>query len=311
MNNQTNSNAKPMYTGPAPLTGGYPQWQIQQQAQQNVPYQGMYNGNPGGAYNMPSQMNQQYGYAPSPYNMQYQGGQSSQLGRYVPPTMQPGSQGLYNSNQWNNNGGYQYNLPNAYGQTGLNYGQGQGQAPMPSYQGMASQAQGALAQQMFSDPSMLNPQDRAFFNQQFQGMFNQNTGQSPMQQTNFGQMYNMGNNQGQGQQRLAGMMNAYFSDPSSFQDSQLRDQMRQQLQGLFSQNTGPSPMQQVNFGQQGQMLNRQQWQGANSGVGAAPTVDDTAARQALLEQRANDLRQRQWNQVLGSRGGRVNFPGGG
>jgi len=179
--------------------------------------------------------------------------------------MQPGSaflqQGLYNSNQWNNTGGYQYNLPNAYGQTGLNYGQGQ--AAM------------------------------------YPGMYNQ------------GQMYNMGNNQGQGQQLLAGMMNAYFSDPSSFQDSQLRDQMRQQLQGLFSQNTGPSPMQQVNFGQQGQMLNRQQWQGANSGVGAAPTVDDTAARQALLEQRANDLRQRQWNQVLESRGGRVNFPGGG
>ena len=269
MNNQTNSNAKPMYTGPAPLTGGYPQGQIQQQAQQKVPYQGMYNGNPGGAYNMPSRnqgnMNQQYGYAPSPYNMQYQGGQSAQLGRYTPPTMQPGSaflqQGLYNSNQWNNNGGYQYNLPNSYGQTGLNYGQGQ--AAM------------------------------------YPGMYNQ------------GQMYNMGNNQGQGQQLLAGMMNAYFSDPSSFQDSQLRDQMRQQLQGLFSQNTGPSPMQQVNFGQQGQMLNRQQWQGANSGVGAAPTVDDTAARQALLEQRANDLRQRQWNQVLESRGGRVNFPGGG
>lgn len=237
MNNQTNSLAKPMYTGPAPLTGGYPQGQVQQQAQQNVPYQGMYNGNPGGAYNMPSRsqgnMNQQYGYAPSPYNMQYQGGQSAQLGRYVPPTMQPGSaflqQGLYNSNQWNNNGGYQYNLPNSYGQTGLNYGQGQ--APM------------------------------------FQGMYNQ------------GQMYNMGSNQGFAP--IGQMAGAY-----------------DQLQGQYNQNMG-------------QMMNRQQWQGANSGVSSAPTVDDTAARQALLDQRANDLRQRQWNQVLEGRGGRVNFRGGG
>lgn len=259
MNNQTNSNAKPMYTGPAPLTGGYPQGQIQQQAQQKVPYQGMYNGNPGGAYNMPSRnqgnMNQQYGYAPSPYNMQYQGGQSAQLGRYTPPTMQQGNaflqQGLYNSNQWNNNGGYQYNLPNSYGQTGLNYGQGQGQAPMPPYQGMSGQAQG-------------------FYNQMGQ-QFNQNMGQSPMQQTNFGQMGQM-TEQAQG---------SYG-----------------QLQGQYNQNIG-------------QMMNRQQWQGANAGVGSAPTVDDTAARQALFDQRANDLRQRQWNNVLEPRGGRVNFPGGG
>jgi len=244
LNNQTNSNAKPMYTGPAPLTGGYPQGQIQQQAQQKVPYQGMYNGNPGGAYNMPSRnqgnMNQQYGYAPSPYNIQYQGGQSAQLGRYTPPTMQQGNaflqQGLYNSNQWNNNGGYQYNLPNSYGQTGLNYGQGQ--APMPSYQGMTGQAQD-------------------FY--------------SPMQQTNFGQMGQMAE-QAQG---------SYG-----------------QLQGQYNQNIG-------------QMMNRQQWQGANAGVGSAPTVDDTAARQALFDQRANDLRQRQWNNVLEPRGGRVNFPGGG
>lgn len=240
MNNQTNSNAKPMYTGPAPREGGYPQGQIQQQAQQNVPYQGMYNGNPGGAYNMPSRMNQQYGYAPSPYNMQYQGGQSPQLGRYIPPTMQPGSaflqQGLYNSNQWNNNGGYQYNLPNSYGQTGLNYGQGQ--AAM------------------------------------YPGMYNQ------------GQMYNMGNNQWQGFAPIGQMMG---------QAQGAYDQ----LQGQYSQNMG-------------QMLNRQQWQGANSGVGAAPMVDDTAARQALLDQRANDLRQRQWNQVLDGRpNGQVNWRGGG
>ena len=232
-----------MYTGPAPLTGGYPQGQVQQQAQQNVPYQGMYNGNPGGAYNMPSRnqgnMNQQYGYAPSPYNMQYQGGQSAQLGRYTPPTMQQGNaflqQGLYNSNQWNNNGGYQYNLPNSYGQTGLNYGQGQ--APV------------------------------------FQGMYNQ------------GQMYNMGNNQGQGFAPIGQM-------------AEQAQGAYDQLQGQYNQNMW-------------QMLNRQQWQGANTGVSSAPTVDDTAARQALLEQRANDLRQRQWNQVLESRGGRVNFPGGG
>jgi hypothetical protein len=151
------------------------------------------------------------------------------------------------------------------------FSQNMGQYPMQSYQGMAGQAQGALAQQMFSDPSMLNPQDRAFFNQQFQGMFNQNTGQSPMQQTNFGQIGQM-----------AGQAQGTYG----------------QLQGQYNQNMG-------------QMMNRQQWQGANAGVGSAPTVDDIAARQALFDQRVNDLRQRQWNNVLEPRGGRVNFPGGG
>jgi len=271
MTPNVNQYAKPMQlTSGVGASAPLPNYQtaLQQQAQQNVPNQGQYNGNPQGAYNMgqystgyaqgsyapmPSSpyMNRQVGYNPSQYNMQYQGGQSPYLGRYTPPTMQPGSaflqQGLYNSNQWNNQGGYQYNLPNSYGQTGLNYGQGQ--APMPSYQGMAGQAQGAFAQQMFNDPSTLNPQDRAFY-----GSMGQMAEQA---QGSYGQ-----------------------------------------LQGQYNQNMG-------------QMMNRQQWQGANAGVGSAPTVDDTATRQALFDQRANDLRQRQWNQVLEGRGGRVNFPGGG
>lgn len=147
MTPNVNQYAKPMQlTSGVGASAPLPNYQtaLQQQAQQNVPNQGQYNGNPQGAYNMgqystgyaqgsyapmPSSpyMNRQVGYNPSQYNMQYQGGQSPYLGRYTPPTMQPGSaflqQGLYNSNQWNNQGGYQYNLPNSYGQTGLNYGQ--------------------------------------------------------------------------------------------------------------------------------------------------------------------------------------------
>lgn len=48
-----------------------------------------------------------YNYAPGPRNMGYQ---NQNLGRYVPPMMSNP-----NANQWYNQGGYNYNLPNNYG----------------------------------------------------------------------------------------------------------------------------------------------------------------------------------------------------
>lgn len=58
-------------------------------------------GNPGTTNNM-----EQRTYRPaSPY---FGSGQRPDLGRYVPPTMRDG-------NNWNDRGGYAYNLPNSYG----------------------------------------------------------------------------------------------------------------------------------------------------------------------------------------------------
>lgn len=90
---------------------------LQQNAQRMVPNPGQFNGNPRGAYNT-NFMGQ--GNAPS-----YM--QQTNLGRYTPPTMQDGGRYGFNSNQWNNSGGYNYNLPGSYGSP-----QGGGQfAPMP------------------------------------------------------------------------------------------------------------------------------------------------------------------------------------
>lgn len=66
-------------------------------------------------------MRSNYGY--NPMGSQGVGGQygtqQGNLGRYRPPTMS-GNGG------WNDNGGYAYNLPNAYGSTGLGYMSGLG-----------------------------------------------------------------------------------------------------------------------------------------------------------------------------------------
>jgi hypothetical protein len=110
---------------PAPLPqGGVQNQQLQQRAQANVPYQGQFNGNPRGAANMPN----------NPQGFRGQGqapawSQQTNLGRYAPPTMTQfgGGAGGFNSNQWNNQGGYDYNLPGSYGSP---LGQGQF-APMP------------------------------------------------------------------------------------------------------------------------------------------------------------------------------------
>lgn len=106
----------------------FSQQNIQRSAQQQVPFQGMYNGNPRGASNMPRMGNQ------NPFGFQGQGqapawSQQTNLGRYVPPTMSSfgGNAGGFNSNSWNNQGGYDYNLPGSYGSP---LGQGQF-APMP------------------------------------------------------------------------------------------------------------------------------------------------------------------------------------
>lgn len=119
---------------PAPLpSGGVQNQQLQQRAQQQVPYQGQFNGNPRGANNM-QQRTQQGGNFQANQGFQGQGQapawqQQTNLGRYTPPTMGPGGpqNGGYNSNTWNNQGGMDYNLPGSYGSP---LGQGQF-APMP------------------------------------------------------------------------------------------------------------------------------------------------------------------------------------
>lgn len=89
--------------------------QVQANIQQQVPNQGQFNGNPNGAYN---QGFTGQGNAPA-----WQ--QQTNLGRYRPPTMRGGN-GQWNSNVWNDFGGYDYNLPGSYGSP-----MGQGQfAPM-------------------------------------------------------------------------------------------------------------------------------------------------------------------------------------
>ncbi len=47
-----------------------------------------------------------------PYSQYGFGGQSPQLGRYVPPTLSGSGN---DPTMWNNNGGYSYNIPNSYG----------------------------------------------------------------------------------------------------------------------------------------------------------------------------------------------------
>lgn len=98
----------------------FSQQSIQRNAQQRVPFQGQFNGNPRGANNMRS----------NPFGFQGQGmapawSQQTNLGRYRPPTMS--DFGGYNSNMWNDFGGMGYNLPGSYGSP---LGQGQF-APMP------------------------------------------------------------------------------------------------------------------------------------------------------------------------------------
>ena len=101
----------------------FSQQSIQRSAQQRVPFQGQFNGNPRGANNMGRRNN-------NPFGFQGQGmapawSQQNNLGRYRPPTMN--GMGGYNSNQWNDMGGMDYNLPGSYGSP---LGQGQF-APMP------------------------------------------------------------------------------------------------------------------------------------------------------------------------------------
>lgn len=77
---------------------------------------------PNTAYNTRS--NDMFGYNYNPFGMYGAGGQygnqQTNLGRYQPPT--------YGGNQ---QGPYAYNLPNAYGSTGLNYMSGFGQMGIP------------------------------------------------------------------------------------------------------------------------------------------------------------------------------------
>lgn len=75
------------------------------------------NSNPNTAYNSGGNgmFSNYFGYNPwgmNPAIGQY-GNQQANLGRYRPPTMSNGS--------WSDSGGYAYNVPNAYGSTGMDY----------------------------------------------------------------------------------------------------------------------------------------------------------------------------------------------
>lgn len=148
--------ADPMFGGSAPLPMTAPNrpvgsmGDIQNQIQRNLPFTPN-NGNPQGANNMPSrpQFNQQ----PTPERRAYLNnvsGQQSDLGRYRPPTLAGNGNDPMN---WNDYGGYDYNLPSAYGPTPNspysrgpyggypsylqpNWMQGAGSAPLPNSAGM-------------------------------------------------------------------------------------------------------------------------------------------------------------------------------
>lgn len=133
---------------------------LQQNIQQRIPNQGQFNGNPRGVYNTNFR-----GQGNAPSYMQ-----QTNLGRYVPPTMGDGGRFGYNSNQWNNFGGYDYNLPGSYGSP-----QGGGQfAPMPGQFGA------------YMNPNMLSGNTFGFGNPFWSMAQDYFGGQRQQQQGNFG-----------------------------------------------------------------------------------------------------------------------------
>lgn len=167
---------------------------LQQNIQQRVPNQGQFNGNPRGVYNTNFRGQ---GFAPSSI-------QQTNLGRYVPPTMGDGGRFGYNSNQWNNFGGYDYNLPGSYGSP-----QGGGQfAPMP----------GQFSQYM--DPNMLSGNTFGFGNQL------QQMGQQPWV------------GRGWTQQQTQDMISQWYNDRVANEPSDQRYAREAELQGFFGM--GPS-----------------------------------------------------------------------
>lgn len=117
-----------------------------------------YTGNPMGVYNS----------APS------SGQQQGNLGRYRPPTY---TQGPNNQQNWNDQGGYEYNVPNSYGGPGNYYGQeGQGYGRQGMQQGYGGGGggyrQGGMRPQFNNqEPYMWQPQTIGMQQQrpQFQG----------------------------------------------------------------------------------------------------------------------------------------------
>lgn len=171
---------------------------LQQNIQQRVPNQGQFNGNPRGVYNTNFR-----GQGNAPSYMQ-----QTNLGRYVPPTMSDGGRFGYNSNQWNNFGGYDYNLPGSYGSP-----QGGGQfAPMP----------GQFAQYM--NPNMLSGNTFGFGNPFGQGMqqqdFHSTLGRGALGGWQPGQGGGLSGGdlyQQMQQQFYGGMGQAYFGGGSPYQ----------------------------------------------------------------------------------------------
>jgi hypothetical protein len=158
---------------------------LQQNVQRMVPNPGQFNGNPRGVYNTNFQGQ---GNAPSYI-------QQTNLGRYTPPTM-TGGNGQWNTNQWNNSGGSNYNLPGSYGSPA-----GQGQfAPMP----------GQFQQYMF--PNQLSGNTFGFGNPFGQGM---QQGGAPSRDDIYQQMIRQfgGGSPYQGGGGMGGRMS--FSDPQN------------------------------------------------------------------------------------------------
>lgn len=175
---------------------------LQQNIQQRIPNQGQFNGNPRGVYNTNFR-----GQGNAPSYMQ-----QTNLGRYVPPTMSDGGRFGFNSNQWNNFGGYDYNLPGSYGSP-----QGGGQfAPMP----------GQFAQYM--NPNMLSGNTFGFgsqFGPQLQQMYQQFYGGMGQDYLGGGrqQLQDMARQRasqeyGQGRQQGGFSMEAINADPQGFRD---------------------------------------------------------------------------------------------
>lgn len=115
--NNTNQSALRRVQGGSPTSRG--QNERSQRATRTAPPNTAYNSSQG-SNNMFSQYaGQNYNpWGTNPAMGQY-GNQQQNLGRYRPPTMSGGN--------WADGGGYAYNLPNAYGGTGLNYMSGFGQ----------------------------------------------------------------------------------------------------------------------------------------------------------------------------------------
>lgn len=147
-------------------------------------------------------------YVPNFYSPMY-GTQQPGLGRYAPPTMSDP-----NSNQWNNQGGYAYNLPTSFGPYGNTWG-----TPTPTAQqpGMQAPQQG--------DPRMMPPQN---------GMQSPQQGApQQMPQQGLGQVSGATNGVVMPQMNMNGMPQLGGLGQMQSQQQQMQGQQPQQNQGRY------------------------------------------------------------------------------